>query len=87
MSEQKKLLDTLRIDRDAPLEKGAFPVLSTAGIAALVAVAGLIAYWAGSAGSDHSDAAPATGVVATPAGTLVPAPPSTFLPQPPTTPC
>jgi len=76
MSEQKKLLDTLRIDRDAPLEKGAFPVLRTTGIALLVAVVGLIAYWAGSTGSDHSGAAPASSVVATPAGTLVPAPPS-----------
>ena len=76
MSEQKKLLDTLRIDRDAPLEKVAFPVLRTTGIALLVAVVGLIAYWAGSTGSDHSDAAPASSVVATPAGTLVPAPPS-----------
>lgn len=50
MSEQKKLLDTLRIDRSAPPQAQPSALPKVAGAMVVLALVGAGAYWAGSAG-------------------------------------
>lgn len=84
MSEQKKLLDTLRIDRSVPPPSTSSSFPKVASVAVLVAIVGAGAYWAGSAGrraepvapvasrpSPAATAAPAAKPVAVPADTAV----------------
>jgi RND family efflux transporter MFP subunit len=64
MSEQKKLLDTLRIDRSAAPEN-ASSLPKAAAVLLLVALVGAAAYWAGSAGKDAPAAVAPTPAPAT----------------------
>ena len=66
MSEQKKLLDTLRIDRSAPPQSQPSAVPKVAGAMVVLTLVGAGAYWAGSAGT-QVEPAPSVSNAAPPA--------------------
>jgi RND family efflux transporter MFP subunit len=72
MSEQKKLLDTLRIDRSAPPQDTPSALPKVAAALVLMALAGVGGYWAGSSGKAATAASPAPAASA-PASTSKPA--------------
>ena len=72
MSEQKKLLDTLRIDRSAPPQDTPSALPKVAAVLVLMALAGVGGYWAGSSGKAAPAASPAP-VASAPASTSKPA--------------
>jgi RND family efflux transporter MFP subunit len=72
MSEQKKLLDTLRIDRSAPPQDTPSALPKVAAAFVLMALAGVGGYWAGSSGKAAPAASPAP-VASAPASTSKPA--------------
>jgi HlyD family secretion protein len=77
MSEQKKLLDTLRIDRSAPPPQGSSSLPKVAGVLVAVALVAAGGYWAGSAGNSAPPAPASTPAPAAsrPAPAATPAPP------------
>jgi len=72
MSEQKKLLDTLRIDRSAPPQDTPSALPKVAAVLVLMALAGVGGHWAGSSGKAATAASPAPAASA-PASTSKPA--------------
>lgn len=72
MSDQKKLLDTLRIDRSAPPQDAPSAIPKVVAVCVLVALVGAAGYWAGSSGKAAPAASPAP-IAAAPASAPKPA--------------